>query len=195
MLDVTDNLANGSLTVSGYLTAKQLTTYNNAVTQFNNKYQQIVTINSNIKDAVAALGFSIYGVFVGNPSYIITEQGDTIFVGGVVGKFRLTSVTDSKITLSNDDSSLEIPLSQISNQQPSAALNDTSRKGVLAEELAKNQQGLKDEQNQLIELKKYQPQLTTESSAKFIQHQLHTLEEDIQTKSKDVTTLESMLNA
>ena len=179
--------------LNGYLTAKQLTSYNAAVDQFNSKYHGIITINSQIKDAISALPFKIYGVFVGNPSYIITDQGDTVFIGGLIGKFRLTAVTDSKITLNNDDYNLEIPLSQISNQQITPGLNDQKRDTILAEELNKNQQILKDEQAQITELKKYQP--TAESSAKFIQQQVRNLETDIKAKVKDVHALEGILNA
>ena len=193
LVDITDNLANDTLTVNGYLTAKQLTSYNAAVDQFNSKYHGIITINSQIKDAISALPFKIYGVFVGNPSYIITDQGDTVFIGGLIGKFRLTAVTDSKITLNNDDYNLEIPLSQISNQQITPGLNDQKRDTILAEELNKNQQILKDEQAQITELKKYQP--TAESSAKFIQQQVRNLETDIKAKVKDVHALEGILNA
>lgn len=183
-----------AINVQGYLTNSQLEVYHTAISQFNQKYPEIVKISSSVEDIATALPFGIYGVFIGAPSYVITDQGQTVFIGGYLGKFKLINITENKITLMFHEHSFDLLLSQLGSVSNNFS-DRVNRKVILKEELVRLRQALAAEQQQLVFLNRYANQTEAESNLKLLHEQIQSLVEDISAKNKDITELKETLNA
>ncbi len=183
--------------ISGYLTASQLNNLTESVNTLREKYKTVCSINLDIKNSLSALPFKIYSVFTGSPGYIITLDGDIVYVGGELGGFKLVSISDKKIVFSGK-LTLEVPLSQINDNSANTMsfLRKPleTRDQILNDEYAKVKNTISQEQKQLNYLKQYYAKIDDSSIKAFILNQINALNSDLELKQKDLTYYSKVIN-
>lgn len=185
------------LLISGYLTTKQLSSFNESVEALRLKYKSVLDINLNIKNSLSALPFKIYSVYTGSPAYITTLSGDVVYIGGEIGGFKLVSITDKKIIF-NGKMPLEIPLTQINDgdieSDDSINKSAATRKQVLNDEFNRVKNAIAEEEKQISYLQEYHNKISDPEIGKFIESQISNLNDDIKSKQKDINYYTKAIN-
>ena len=201
ILNIKNNLDKGELTVSGFLTEPQIESCKKGLLDIQNKYQGIITIHIDLKDSLASLPFKIYSIYLGNPAYIITSRGDSVYVGGKVADFTLVNLTRNKIVLANSKYTIEIPLDQLDYLNSKALGNNASgsdkgnsRTDLLREELVKLESSVQAEQYQLKRLQRYKEKLMDNETREFSEQEIANITADVEIKKKDIEYLKKTIN-
>ncbi len=124
-LDVKEDLPNGKITLSGFLTDRQSNLLHTNLLKLDEKYSGVISFNLDIKDAIIALPFKIYTVYTGNPAYIVTDENKHLYLGGELLGMKLMAITTSKIIFSGKYN-IEIPMDAISGDDPDSNASVTN---------------------------------------------------------------------
>jgi hypothetical protein len=198
ILQIKPNLNKGEIIISGYLTAKQLNELNDAITKLKNKYKNAVNFVSQVKDALSALPFKIYTIYTGDPSYIVTEDNNRIYVGGQINGFKLISISANKIVFAGPYN-LEIPIDALidnsDNNSNSSSYNvvkkSTKQKlsfqnELIGEEFQELKLSIESEQKQLKMINNYKKNIKDVNLLNFLSNQSGQLEKDINDKQHEL---------
>jgi len=163
------------------------------------KYKNVVLFKLDIKDALDALPIKIDKISVdGDASYIVTNTGQYIYIGGEIGGFKLISISPQKIVFSGKFN-LEIPIDAIinniningnSNSNSFNNVNSFNYKNshgkLLNEELNILIKSVESEKIQVEKIKRYQEGVNDIDLNNFLSQQIDSLKQDIETKQHEI---------
>lgn len=172
----------GIINISGYLSNTELEILKKKVDDFNERYKSVVKVVLNIKDVFSALPFTIFSVHAGENGYIITNNGEKIFVGGEIGGFRIVNITNNKIIF-NGKFPLELPLSQVEGNK--VENNDNFRSEIIATEIANESTKIKEQREKIKMLNDYKKNINDPKVVNFINQQIKDLESDLALYDKE----------
>ncbi len=192
-LNIQESGVKNQIRITGYLTQNQLTTVSGSLETLSSKYQNIITFKLDVENALSALPFKIYSVYNGVQPYIVTNTGQVVHVGGQIGDFILSEITDDKVMFKGDKFKLDIPLSQIGSDavilENSSGGTSLSRKNILQNEYGKIKKLLAEEEKQLLMVHNHKVKSTDVELQKFLQQQEENLQQDIKLKQQDLNLL------
>ncbi len=197
ILSINNDYNSNQITITGYLTQLQMDACNKGIQNLQKKYYDVIDIKADIKNSLSALPFKIYAIYTGEQAYIITDQGEYIFVGGKIKDFKLVELNSSKIVLANKQFTIEVPVSQLENTNDKShhlADQDDSRLAVLNDELGRVESAIVSEQYQLTRLQRYKEKVTESETASFTQQEIDNITTDLEQKKKDVEYLKQLVS-
>lgn len=97
---ITRDWPNKTVTFEGYLAKDELANLTADISDFTQRYQNLVHVNVKIKDAFSSLPFKILQVTTGSPGMIVTEDGRKVFEGGVLDGMKVEKITPTEIVFS-----------------------------------------------------------------------------------------------
>ena len=84
-LSVSADLDHGNVDIKGYLTKGEIVSLESDISDLVQRYQNVVKVNLDLKDALASLPFKISAIHAGGDfPMIVTEDGQKIYQGGEV---------------------------------------------------------------------------------------------------------------
>lgn len=104
----------GNITLEGYLSKDELNKLQLQADIFNQKYSPVIKVVASIQNSILALPFRIDSIYTGAEPWIVTEDGQRIYVGGLYKGVSLVSIDDEKIVFKKN-SLLTINLDQVIN--------------------------------------------------------------------------------
>jgi len=191
ILDIKRDYTNLVVKVSGYLASYSKTQLQQQLQPLMQKYNMALQFDLDIKDVSNALPFTINEVYNGNPSYIVTNSGRKVFVGGQEQGITLLSITNSQITFKGKFL-LIIKLADLLGNIPDAAssqprINASPRARVIQSESLKIESDLAQEKNELNALSQIDASNKDKTLRDAIKLHTDTLKSDIQAKEHELS--------
>jgi type III secretion protein D len=87
----------GFLRIDGELTPPEITRFEQALQELQNRYGATTRIEASIKPLSYALPFRIRQVLMGVDSHVVLDSGEEVFEGARIGQFRLVSIRAGKV--------------------------------------------------------------------------------------------------
>lgn len=158
LVTVSKNYESGIISLDGFLSAAEISDINTGIDQFNQKYNPVIKLVTNIQDSVKALPFGISEVFTGSPAWLVTDDGQRIYVGGSYKGILVSSIDNDKVIFKGKFT-LTLGLNQLlplgSTSPPvgiSSGSAETGRIQILDEEKASESSTINREKSQLKSL-------------------------------------------
>lgn len=213
---LTVNHTGKQLDISGYLTDSEKQLFEAKIASFKQKYQTIVTVNTKIQDLLSILPFKIYTIYNGDHPYLVTSDGNKVFVGGTIDGFTLSNITDQQITLkgkftiilnimqimnnnvstcnnpNTSDPSKNCTANVSATNAPTKALD--SRSQIIQNELDKEKLSLAKEQTQVTKLNAIALHIKDKDLKNSMLQQVNDLQQDIQIKQHELDNYYRSLN-
>ncbi len=190
ILTINSEFMRESVEITGYLSQDDLLKLNSYIAEFLQKYPQF-KIHTDIKDISQALPFKIYAIYTGNPSFIVTDTGYKIFVGGSFKAFRLVSIGAGRVVFLGKFPII-LPFEQIANSSATfvPGKNDnkpqTTREKIIYNELSTESADLETEESQLDYLNNMRGSVKDQKFSGFINQQIDNLQQDIELKKHEI---------
>ena len=159
------------------------------IDEFKNKYP-VVNVNLNIKKLAQVLPFKISMVYAGNPSYIVTDSGEKVFVGGVVKGLSLVSVNSNSVEFMGKYP-IVVSLQDLGEWGDSASSSidtpETGRNQIINQELSKTKDALEKEQESLIRIQSLMKKVKESDVVSSLKVEADNLVQDIELKQHELT--------
>lgn len=101
-LHINKNLTSGTISIGGYLAKNDIQTLKDNMDKLVKKYNNIISIDVNVKDIMYALPFKISVVYTGDNPMFITTDGRKVFQGGSIDGMLVEKITQDSIVFSGD---------------------------------------------------------------------------------------------
>jgi hypothetical protein len=189
ILDIKRDYSNLNVKISGYLANYSKVQLQQQLQPLVQKYNMAMQFDLDIKDVSSALPFTINEVYNGNPSYIVTNTGKKVFVGGVEQGITLLAINNNQITFKGKFL-LIIKLSDLLGNTPdnsTQSMLDTSPRGqIIHGELLKMQNALAQEKTELKALAEIDVNAKNRDLKQALKLHSETLESDIAVKEHEL---------
>ncbi len=188
-LSIVYNYSLPEINVDGYLDDKTLEQLKTKIDDFKNKYP-VVNVNLNIKKLAQVLPFKISMVYAGNPSYIVTDGGEKVFVGGIVKGLSLVSVSNNSVEFMGKYPII-VNLQDLgewgNNTSSSIDTTETGRNQIINQELSKTKDALEKEQESLIRIQDLMKKVKESDVVSSLKVEADNLVQDIELKQHELT--------
>lgn len=186
------NLQDGIINLTGVLSKDQLVTLQQYISTFNVKYTPVIKVISKVRDVVNTLPFGVKEVFVGNISWIVTNDGSVIYPGGSYKGVTVAAITARSITF-RTSFVFTVPVNELIEEENSQASGHSiasdvgcGRDCLINQEFIKESDILTREKMQLLELHKIVGTTKDSNLNSSLHDTIDNLKTDIETKEHEM---------
>lgn len=187
-INITNDLINGNISLTGYVTEDTKRSIESGVKLFNQKFNGVVKITVKLQDVLDAIPFKISAVYNGSQPWIETDNGVRVYIGGTYQGVSLIAIDDDKITLRKNVTftiSLDQLLaSDVGGVGKSVTTDCCSRESIIKAEKSKEQGIIKQEEQQLHDLQIILPTIKDQKSKQSFINTINNLNQDLEYRKR-----------
>lgn len=192
-LTITTDYTKYIINISGYLSTSDIALLHSQISQFKQQFDNLLSVNINVQDTSQAIPFSISATSSGDQGYIITGNGQTVYVGGTIAGLTLEKVTNEEVVFKGKFL-IVLKLNDMLGVNPNNDNQLNSRNQLINNELNQESSALIKEKQEIFQLQNIMKSVTESGLKSQIQQEVANLVEDISIKSHELNTFRNLSN-